>query len=189
MRAELVMMGRRLDMAPRAHRRALVMLIYVTLAVLMAALFLVDRWRVSGCYLVLATFLINRFFLGGYNFGGLIKPFSGKPPRRSEAPPPFILLALRVYQPEPGESEYRSDERELSQRDLAHYLAYQVILCALVLLWLVSEWKMYAPRLIAWLHASADLLLYGSILAAVMIAFTLPQAILLWTEPDMEPEK
>ncbi|MDR3774528.1 MAG: hypothetical protein P4L26_14335, partial [Terracidiphilus sp.] len=98
MKAELVLVGKRVDMAPQAHRRTLVVFIYATLTALMAALFLADRWRTTGYYLVIATFLVNRLFLGGYNFGGLIKPFSGKPPQRSEAPP-FLLLALRVYRP------------------------------------------------------------------------------------------
>jgi hypothetical protein len=182
-------MGRRVDMSPRAHRRALVALIYAVLAALMAGLFLTDHWRVTGYYLVFATFFINRFFLGGYNFGGLIKPFNGEPPRRSEAPPPFLLLALHVYQPEPGESEYRSDERELSQRDRAHYHAYQALVIVLSALWLLSSWNTFRPQLLALVPVSPSLLIYGVVLAAIVIALTLPQAILLWTEPDMEAEE
>jgi hypothetical protein len=80
MRAELVLMGKRLDMAARVQRRALVVSIYAGLALLMAALWSVDRWHTSGVYMIFATFLVNRLFLGGYNFGGLIKPFHGKVP-------------------------------------------------------------------------------------------------------------
>lgn len=186
MRAELMLMGKRVDMAPRAHRRTLVALIYLTLAVLMAALFLADRWRVSGFYLVIATSLINRFLLGGYNFGGLVKPFNGKAPRRTQAPPPFLLLALHLYTPAPEPDEYRSDERELAQRDRAFYTAYQSIVMALTIIWLLSNFNLYVPRLVAWLPASPALLLYGVVLAAIVMALTLPQAILLWNEPDME---
>jgi hypothetical protein len=32
------------------------------------------------------------------------------------------------------------------------------------------------------------MLIYGVVLAAIVAALTLPQAILLWTEPDMEDE-
>jgi len=188
MKAELVLMGKRVDMAPQAHRRALVALIYTTLAVLMAALFLADHWRTTGYYLVIATFLINRLFLGGYNFGGLIKPFSGKPPQRSEAPSPFLLLALRVYQPEPSRSEYRSDERELQQRDRAHYQAYQGLAVLMAVLWMLTGWSTFAPKLLAWVPGSPALLIYGLVLATVVLVLTLPQAILLWTEPDMEEE-
>ncbi len=187
MRAELVLMGKRLDMAARVHRRALVVSIYSMLATLMAALWSVDRWHTSGPYMIFATFLVNRLFLGGYNFGGLVKPFSGKAPRRSTfRETPFLMLALRVYQPAPEESEYRNDEREMHQRDRAHYQAYQVLTIALTVLWLLADWKMKAPRLLAWMPVSADELLYGLVLMAIVAAVTLPQAILLWREPDME---
>jgi hypothetical protein len=180
-------MGKRLDMAARVHRRTLVVSIYVGLALLMTALWFVDRWRTSGVYMIFATFLVNRLFLGGYNFGGLIKPFNGKAPRQSPyAETPFLMLALRVYQPVPEKSEYRNDEREMHQRDRAHYQAYQGITVGLTALWLLADWKMKAPRLLAWLPVSADVLLYGLVLIVIVAAVTLPQAILLWTEPDMD---
>ena len=186
MKAELVLMGKRVDMAAQTRRRTLVVLIYAALVALMAALFVADHWRTTGYYLVFATFLVNRLFLGGYNFGGLIKPFSGKPLRRSEQAPPFLLLALRVYRPGPAANEYRSDERELQQRDRAHYQAYQAIAIALAALWLLSSWDAFRPHLLAWIPASPGLLIYGMVLAAIVAALTLPQAILLWTEPDMD---
>ena len=187
MRAELVLMGKRLDMAARIHRRTLVVSIYAGLAMLMAALWSVDRWHTSGVYMIFATIFVNRLFLGGYNFGGLIKPFNGKAPRRSSyAETPFLMLALRVYQPAPEENEYRNDEREVHLRNRAHYQAYKVLTIALTVLWLVADWKMKVPRLLAWMHVSTDGLLYGLVLMAIVAALTLPQAILLWTEPDME---
>ncbi|HEY1903930.1 MAG TPA: hypothetical protein VGG56_15965 [Terracidiphilus sp.] len=185
MKAELVLMGKRVDMAARTRRRALVVLIYSTLVVLMAALFVADHWRTTGYYLVFATFLVNRLFLGGYNFGGLIKPFNGKPPQRTEAPP-FLLLAMHVYPQEPVSSEYRSDEREMQMRDRAHYQAYQALAVALAVLWLLSSWNVFRPHLLAWIPASPALLIYGLVLATIVVTLTLPQAILLWTEPDME---
>jgi hypothetical protein len=188
MRAELVLMGKRVDMAPRINRRALVVLIYAGLAVLMAGLWMLDGWHVTGVYLWIATILVNRLFLGGYGFGGLIKPFSGEAPRRSEAPPPFLMLALRVYQPPPEAHEYRNDEREMRQRDHAHYQAYQAITVALAAVWLLANWKLNAKRMLAWVPISADVMLYGLVLAAIVVAITLPQAILLWNEPDMEAE-
>jgi hypothetical protein len=188
MNAELVLFGKRVDMAPRTHRRTLVVLIYTTLALLMAGLFLLDRWRTTGYYIVFATFFVNRLFLGGYNFGGLVKPFSGKPPREPQVPPPFLLLALRVYPPQPVESEYRSDERELEQRDRAHYYAYQWIASILVVLWLLATWNTFKPSLLAWIPVSSGILIYGLVLAAIVVALTLPQAILLWTEPDMDAD-
>jgi hypothetical protein len=187
-KAELVLMGKRIDMAPRAHRRALVVMIYAGMVMLMAGLWMVDGWHVSGVYLVFATILVNRLFLGGYGFGGLVKPFNSKGPRRSDAPPPFLMLALCIYQPPPEESEYLSDEREVRQRDRAHYLAYQALSVALAGMWLLADWKLNSTRLLAWVPVSADVLLYGLVLAVVVVSVTLPQAILLWTEPDMEAD-
>jgi hypothetical protein len=186
MRAELVLMGKSIDMAPQVNRRALVMLIYVALGVLMAGLFLADHWRLSGYYLVLGTFVVNRLFLGGYNTGGLIKPFSGKAPRRTEMPPPFLLLALRVYPTLGVENDFRSDERELGQRDRAHYQAYQLLVMVLAVLWLLSGWRAFHPRMVEWMAGGVDLVIYGVVLGAIVAALTLPQAILLWTERDME---
>ncbi len=188
MRAELVLMGRRVDMAQRTRRRALVVGIYITMALLMAGLFLADHWRSSGFYLVYATFAVNWLFLGGYNAGGLIKPFNGQSPRRTEMAPPFLVLGLHLYHPTPGESEYRSDERELEQRDRAHYVAYKVLTIVLVVVWLLANWNTFRPKLLAWIPVSPSLLIYGVALAAIVVALTLPQAILLWAEPDMEAE-
>jgi hypothetical protein len=185
MKAELILMGKRLDMAPRSHRRNLVILIYAGLTALMAASWLLDRWHTSGVYMIFATILINRMLLGGYNFGGLVKPFNGRAPQTRLDPPPFLLLGLRLYKPEPGENEYRNDEREAAQRDHAHYQAYQSIAMALVFIWLICSLKMNLPRFMSFLPVSADTLLYGLTLAAIVVSQTLPQVILLWTEPDM----
>jgi hypothetical protein len=190
MRAELILMGKRLDMAPQMHRRTLVMLIYATLALAMVGLWFLDRWRVTGVYMIFATILVNRLLLGGYNFGGLIKPFSGKAPSQRVDPPPFLALGLRLYRPEPEQNEYRNDERELQQRDHAHYSAYQGLALGLVLIWLIADWQANAPRLLGWLFSwlpgGPAVYLYGLTLAVVVVSQTLPQAILLWTEPDME---
>jgi len=187
-RAELILMGRRVDMAPQSHRRTLVMLIYAALAAAMAGLWFVDHWRVTGVYMIFATILVNRLLLGGYNFGGLVKPFSGKAPPQRIDPPPFLALGLRLYRPEPEENEYRNDERELQQRDRAHYKAYQGLAAGLAAMWLLADWQANAPRLLAWLPGGPAIYLYGLVLATVVVSQTLPQAILLWTEPDMEPD-
>jgi hypothetical protein len=185
MKAELIILGKRLDMAPRANRQIMVVLIYAGLACLMAGFWMLDRWRVTGVYMIFATILINRLLLGGYNFGGLIKPFKGKAPRVLFLAPPFLVLGLRLYKPEPEESDYRNDERELQQRDHAHYQAYQALAILLVIVWFICNLKLGMPRLMSFIPVAADTLLYGLTLAAIMVSQTLPQAILLWSEPDM----
>jgi hypothetical protein len=182
------LMGRRLDMAPRAHRQALVVLIYAGLAGLMIGLWFADRWRSSGYWMILASLVASRLFLGGYTIGGLIKPFSGKGPRPSPRPPSMLALGLRLYHPRPQDRVYENDERELRQRDRVHFWAYQALASALVVMWMLASVKANTPRLLGFLSVSADKLLYGLVLVTVVASLTLPQAILLWTEPDMEPD-
>ena len=190
MRAELVLMGKRVDMARQARRRTLVVLIYVAFAALITGFWFLDHWGVTGAYLLFATILVNRLFLGGQYFGGLIKPFTGKAPRRTPELSPVFPLALKFgfYRPQPDESEYRNDERELHQRDRAHYQAYQPLAIALCVLWLLLDWSLHTPRLMAWLPIAPNLLMLGILQAVLVVFLTLPQAILLWTEPDMEGE-
>jgi hypothetical protein len=190
MRAELFLLGKRIDMAPRRRRRWLVALIYFGFAALMTGFWFMDQWHTSAAYLILATIPVNRLFLGGYYFGGLIKPFNNRPPKQSALPPPVLLLKLRVYLPVPatGDEAYRNDERELGQRNLAHYRAYQALSITVVILWALTNFKAEVPRLIARLSIPVDMVLYGLVTAAVVVAITLPQAILLWTEPDMEED-
>lgn len=196
MRAELILMGKRIDMAPQRNRRTLVLLIYASMALIMIGFWFVDRWRTTGTYMIFVTIAVNRLLLGGYNFGGLVKPFSEKVHRAAEQPPPFLLLGLRVYRPQPGDSEYQNDERELQQRDHAHYVAYSALVGALVLIWFASAFARIAPKLLGavpLMPSAPNLaidLIYGITLATIVTSVTLPQSILLWTEPNMpEPDE
>jgi hypothetical protein len=191
MRAELILMGKRIDMAPQRHRRTLVLLIYASMASIMTGLWFLDHWRTTGAYMIFVTIAVNRLLLGGYNFGGLVKPFNDKAHPAPEQPSPFLLLGLRVYRPQPGDSEYRNDERELQQRDHAHYVAYSALVAGLVLIWFAAAFTRVAPKVLAataLLSLAPNLgvdLVYGITLATIVISVTLPQSILLWTEPDM----
>jgi MFS family permease len=186
MRAELVLMGRRVDMALQARRRGLVVAIYAVMTGLLLGMWFVDHFEHTWVWVYLCVILLGRLFLGGYSRGGLVKPFNDKPPRRNAEPPPFLAVGLRVYNPLPEDDRsYLNDERELAQRDHAHYLAYQAVAVSLVVLWLLSGF-VDNPKWAATFGASLHQLLYGLIGASLLLAFTLPQAILLWTEPDME---
>lgn len=184
----MVLMGRRLDMARRARRRALVVWIYAALAGLIAAVWSLSHWHGSGAYIIWAALIACRFFLGGYYRGGLVKPFQYRRPMREDAAPSLPALKLRMYRPvlASDEAGMRNDERELHQRDRAHYLAYQAMGMAVVLLALVASMRTVLPPLRAWIRMPADELYYGLALITLTLFLTLPQAILMWTEPDME---
>jgi hypothetical protein len=190
MRAELVLFGRQVDMAQRTRRRALVVLLYGGIAALMIGLWYADEWRATGTYVFWAAMLACRLFLGGIYPSGLIKPFTGKGPREYDAAPPLLLLKLRVYAPLLGarEGAFRNDERELKQRDRSHYQAYHALGIAVVVAWLVAYMGMLKPQWMAWIPMTPFQIFYGLTLATLMLFLTLPQCILLWTEPDMEAE-
>ena len=190
MNAELVFFGRRVSMAQRDRRRALVVSIYASLAVLMAVLWFTSHWHGTGTYVFWAAMLACKLFLGGNYSGGLVKPFNGMAARQNDMPPPLLALKLRVYKPvlAADESNYRNDERELNQRDRAHYKAYQVLGVAICILWALSLQRIVRPALLDGVGMSPDEMYYGLLLLVLTLFLTLPQAILLWTEPDMESE-
>ena len=187
MNAELVLFGKHVSMAQRNRRRIVVAVIYGLLATLLIGSYLIGSWRAASPYLIWAVILACRLFLGGYTPGGLVKPFNGKAPRNSERPPNVLALQLRVYPVLPGADgeAYRNDERELRQRDNAHYRAYQVLGISLIVPWFICS-VFGDPKLFGWSAATVNHLCAVLLLAILALFLTLPQAILLWTEPDME---
>ena len=187
MNAELVLFGKRVDMARRARRRALVVAVYGALAVLIAVLWYFTHWRGTGAYVLFAATLACKLFFGGYYRGGLVKPFQYKKPANAGAPPPLLLLKLRVYKPvlQPDEDAFRNDEREVHQRDRAHYLAYQWLPVCLAAPWFVAYLRMLRPGLLV-PGMTVDEFYFALTLIGMALFLTLPQAILLWTEPDMD---
>jgi ABC-type transport system involved in cytochrome bd biosynthesis fused ATPase/permease subunit len=86
---------------------------------------------------------------------------------------------------------FSNDERELRRRDAAHWISYRYLGWVVIAAFFVAYLKNLLPN--AWdsLHvppAIFDTLIYCLLMAAFVLVFTLPQAILLWTEPDMEAE-
>jgi hypothetical protein len=87
----------------------------------------------------------------------------------------------------PAES---GDEREQHRRDHAYYLAYKWWDLTFIPVMLSVGLKIN-PLYPTWqpaLRVFVDRLPWGLVVAAGILYFTLPQAILLWTEPDMDEE-
>ena len=190
MNAEVVFLGRRISTARRQRRRLLVIAIYFAFVLLMAVLWTTTQWRGTGYYVIYLAILACRLFLGGSIAGGLVKPFNGKAPKQHEMPPPLLALKLRVYQPvRAPDAAYRNDERELHQRDHAHYLAFQAVGVAVCVPMFIASMRLIRPSLMSWIPVQPDAMYYGLTLVALILFLTLPQVILLWTEPDMEEQK
>jgi hypothetical protein len=161
MKTELVLLGQHINIASQVHRRLLVVLIYAGFAALVIAWCFL-WWMPTFGWLILLSAGALSYFLGGkYYRGGLL--------------PPVDI----------------GDEREMRRRDHAYFLAYSwwdlALFPALLAVGLKTQ-----PFYAAWhpaLRVFVDYLPYGLLIAAGILYYTLPQAILLWTEPDMEAEE
>jgi hypothetical protein len=67
--------------------------------------------------------------------------------------------------------------------------AYQVILYMLAFFYMLAGWWGIFLRLLTKMPLLTNELLCGLALVSIVTALTLPQAILLWTEPDMEESR
>ena len=188
MNAELSLFGRRIDMAPRARRRWLVVLVYATFATLLTGLWFKNHWHWAYFLTLFASVFANRFLLGGSLPGGLVKPFrnKGSYSYKSESSLDDLLRWDFHRAPEAGQDTFRSDERELRERDRAHFLAYGTLESAALLLVFALYDKVERPEIFAWIPIPSDLFLYYLGIVTLILFAALPQAILLWTEPDME---
>ena len=90
-----------------------------------------------------------------------------------------------------GDMRARGDERETYRRDHAHYLAYYSLGYGLIAALFASYFRgpnPITPRLPLALQGFLMLLPYIILGGTGILYITLPQAILLWTEPDMEAD-
>jgi hypothetical protein len=182
-----------ISMTQRSSRRKLVVLTYVALALVCALATWLSRGDSSALtFAVWAAILVAAFVFGGQGRHGLIKPFLNKPPAgdgrdpidRLVYPDPVLLkLTASVTQLPHAETDWKNDERELTRRDRAHYLAYQPLALAFVLVLLLVSQALH-PRNWLPLHVLLSLI-YVVALVASVLTITLPAAIILWTEPDL----
>jgi hypothetical protein len=162
------------------RRRTVVVLLYLMVLLLTAVT--IYRHRYFPMALLIQTLALGSLF-GGIRRGGPVKPY-GK-------------LALPILAPDPhtGDAERYSltgtrapfesmllDERETGQRDLAHYRAF-VILRWVLGLSAVAFWfgSLAAPAVVL---PGSPVLLW----ALMVFVLSLPQSVILWTEPDPVPE-
>lgn len=189
MRAELFLFGRPIDLSRQHRRRILVVCVYAVLSLALAALAWLTRTpsdlRTGSAYLLFLTLGLNYALLGGYARSGLIRAFANTPPP-NKARSPFIPLALRVHPIEFADTEWRNDERELQVRDRAHYQAYQIVTVTFAFIWILNSWTIPTLNFTRWwpqtiVRDTTSLLA----LIGILLSITLPQAIILWREPDM----
>lgn len=172
-----------ISMATQAARRRLVVIVYAMLALLIALGWRYDHLQTSGLYIYFVAMLINWRVFG----------CQGREPRaksrnaRDECSGPLEMDDDNIQYDlfdgvDPIES--RKQERLLHRRDRLHYQTYQLMSLSLAAMWLLAMWGVHPPHFIP--IGLLPILLNFVVLPAILLALTLPQAILLWTEPDFE---
>lgn len=155
-----------ISMNSRRNRRWLVVMLYVFIGLLIV---LALQKHISDfavwfvVFLVVNPLIFGDFMFWGKKYGGLLKPFRQDPERPN-------------------------DERELAARDSAHFRAYTAVVLLLFTLLLVPDW---VPSRYTEHFSPIEILSYTrtSLWGLFAVAITLPQAILLWSEPDIESEQ
>lgn len=162
-----------ISMAPQKNRGLLVAVTYAILVACFAAAPFVP-FRGSRIQTVWGLLFILVYIMGNhFLFGSVVRPFMAYGLRKEEE---IMSLRPALRQRDPDEL----DERELAVRNAAHYRAFRVVAIYGFLAYLVI---MSSPTLSG--SAMALLILIMPLLAML---WTLPQAIILWTEPDVPEE-
>lgn len=137
------------------------------------------RWFVAIFYAVLAVSVLTGFSVTTKNTTGQWVVSGGL----------FLFVVLWiVFTSVAGDMRTSGDEREMHRRDHAHFRAYQFFSFVLMAMLFVRYFSEPNPVAAPLSPALRGILAQPNVLAvsAFLLYFTLPQAILLWTEPDME---
>jgi hypothetical protein len=180
MKTELVLFGNRFSMASQIRRRRLVIVFYGIFGALLVAIWLTGSHggpSLTVWFTLIVGPLLGGYFGGSFNlFGivGLVEPFSGR---------------KTIVDDDPG---LRTDERSLCRRDYAHNLAYRilgtVVSVGFFLEFCNNSSLSSGIEILGLTSNVVNRIVYYLLQICYILFTTLPQAILLWTEPDMEVE-
>jgi hypothetical protein len=194
MKTELVLFGKRINMAPRTHRRWLVGAFYGIFGSL-----LLESWFIGshtgGGFLTIEFTLMVGPILGGYFAGigvlsgraGLVEPFKAQKTLKYPESASILRPSTLLHPVVDDDPELRTDERALRRRDYAHYVSHG-FLGAVVSVGFILEFLNNSPLDIGLSSNSVNRIVYCLLQIGYISSMTLPQAILLWTEPDMETD-
>jgi hypothetical protein len=85
-----------------------------------------------------------------------------------------------------GDPRARGDEREAHRRDHAHFVAYRVVAYCVIAAFVAVTLRQASPHLPVMVRGLCAQLPKFVLWATYAVFATLPQAILMWTEPDMD---
>jgi hypothetical protein len=163
----------------QSQRRSLVIAYYAVFAML--CLIMAALRGTHGLVLLLQLTAMAAFFLGGIAAGGPVRLFSQW--QRKFADGSIYGIDPRRMRANGAASRLRVDEQDVYTRDRAHYLAYAAMRWALIL------FALFGPLVAYEIGISA----FGRLLVVLCVPFcvlflSLPQAIILWNEPDLEAD-
>jgi hypothetical protein len=188
-------------MAPRLNRRCLVLIFYSTFAFILVLSWIANHNGNAGSFWTIEFTLLIGPILGGYfsrgrsliGGAGLVEPFDGtkvltypKNTKRS--------YVSSLFHPEVDRDHgIRVDERSRQLRDAAHYSAFKSLGTLIWAAFLID----FCSESGAFSHEMAQIGLTPTVNSQIqrcviqvgwLLVCTLPQAILLWNEPDIETE-
>ena len=164
-----------ISLRSRFRRRAIVAIYYGYLVLLAA----IACWKHKFLPYALITQTLNLgAFFGGIRSGGPVKPYSDFTPEAGYSGVQELNLAgIRT-----SAKLKALDEREVEQRNEAHYTAYRILrwtICIVTALFLIGI--AIAPKPVI---NSARVILWF----LTIFVLSLPQSVILWTEPEPLPE-
>ena len=164
------------SIARRSVRRVLVVAYHCIMAFALYELLFNSGAKASGLgtYILGIVVLINLpLCLGGVRRGGFVKPFRGVKWNPGE-----VQTLLHPFNRFGADAPL--DERETGERDRMHFLAYTLTRWFALLL--LAIYGLIAANYPAALRQTGSLFLC----LLTLSLWSLPQTIILWTEPDME---
>jgi len=174
-----------LSVARRSTRRFLVVVYWLGIAAFVAA-FAFDQMRhtldVFGIIIALQILTNLPSLLGGVRAGGVIKPYRGVrwAPLLDRDDVQTVFSGARPVIGSAAAADLALDERETRLRDRVHFVAYTLM--RWITLFLFAGYAGFAIYRPEWTR-QAGLFLF---ILLALVLWSLPQTLILWTEPDME---
>ena len=164
------------SMVRRNNRRWLVVVTYAAFLALMAALIIIfPLARGQEGTVVMMGFILAYNVVSRSVFGSLVKDTVLPEVRRGEVTSLGLTPRRRRGEDEP-------DERDVAVRNAAYFAAYRAVAVYSIAVWLAS------PMVYEVSASTALRLIQLVTVPLVAMALTLPQAVVLWTEPDVPEE-
>ena len=157
-----------ISMVRRRNRRALVFATYSLLLLITALILSFNPWVSVWVWFVLAFNVVS-----GFVFGKLAK---------QTTLPPYAGPQLTTIEITNRRAKEMLDERELAVRNAAHFVAFRILaVYTMVFVVIVHYLFVYMPSI-------APQLIWALTIPVLGMVLTLPQAIVLWSEPDLPIE-